>query len=123
MPLLDVSDVLLDPEFVDMGLSVMRNMQTVGDNGIAIDTPKCKKFYGVVTSLDGSVLRRVAEGTKITDTITVHTQFRLTDGQCGLDADIVTWQGNQWTVTNVNDYSTYGRGFVAATCTIISLTG
>jgi hypothetical protein len=123
MPLLDVSDVLLDPLFMDLTLSVTRNAQTVGNDGIAVISPTTTGFYGVVTSMNGSVLTRVAEGERISDTITIHTQFKLIDGQSGYDADVVNWQGLQWTVTNVNDYSTYGRGFVAATCTLKQLSG
>lgn len=123
MPLLDVSDVLLDPDFLDLTLTVTRNAQTVGNDGIAVITPSTTPFYGVVTSLSGSVLHRVAEGEHISDTITIHSPFKLIDGQSGYDADIVNWQGLQWTVTNVNDYSTYGRGFVAATCTLRQLSG
>jgi hypothetical protein len=123
MPLLDVSDVLLSPEFMDLTLSVTRNAQTVGNDGIAVISPTTTGFYGVVTSLNGSVLTRVAEGERISDTITIHTQFKLIDGQSGYDADVVNWQGLQWTVTNVNDYSTYGIGFVQATCTLKQLSG
>lgn len=123
MPWLDVNDVILDPDFLDMTLSVARNAQTVGSDGIAIDTPTTVGFFGVITSLSGSILYRVAEGSRITDTITVHTPFPLIPGQAGYDADVVTWQGRQWTVTNVNDYSTYGRGFIAATCTLLPLSG
>lgn len=123
MPLLDVSDVLLSPEFMDLTLTVTRNAQTVGDDGIAAISPTTIGFYGVVTSLNGSVLTRVAEGERISDTITIHTQFKLIDGQSGYDADVVNWQSLQWTVTNVNDYSTYGVGFVQATCTLKQLSG
>lgn len=123
MPFLDVTDVLLDPDFLDTTLSVTRNAQTVGNDGIAVDTPTTTGFFGVVTSLNGSVLQRVAEGEHIEDTITIHTPYRLIAGQAGYDADVVNWQGRQWTVTNVNDYSTYGRGFVAATCTMKQLSG
>ena len=123
MPFLDVTEVLLDPDFLDTTLSVTRNAQTVGNDGVAVDTPTTTGFFGVVTSLNGSVLQRVAEGEHIEDTITIHTPFKLIAGQAGYDADVVNWQGLQWTVTNVNDYSTYGRGFVAATCTMKQLSG
>lgn len=122
-PLLDVSDVLLDPDFLDMTLTFTRNAQTVGNDGIAVDTPTTTGFFGVVTSMGGAVLQRVAEGERVIDTITIHTPTKLIPGQAGFDADIVNWQGLQWTVTNVNSYSTYGRGFVAATCTLKQLSG
>lgn len=108
---------------MDLTFTVTRNAQTVGNDGIAVITPTTTPFYGVVTSLSGSVLHRVAEGEHISDTITIHSQFKLIDGQSGYDADIVNWQGLQWTVTNVVDYSTFGRGFVSATCTLRQLSG
>jgi len=90
---------------------------------MAVDSATEITFCGVVTSLTGSLLQRAAEGSMITNTIAIHTPFRLIDGQAGYDADVVMWSGLQWTVTNVNDYSTYGRGFVSAICTLKQLTG
>ena len=50
--------------------------------------------------------------------------FRLTDGK-GADsiADVVTWQGRDYTVANVNDYSHFGSGFVAVSCDLLPLAG
>lgn len=122
MALLDVSEVLNDPDFMD-ALVCERNAQTVGSNGRAVDTTTTTTFYGVVTSNTGSILERIAEGERIKDSITIHTQFQLIDGQTGFDADIVQWRGKRYTVTNVNDYSHFGAGFVCANCDLIPLAG
>lgn len=123
MPFLDVSDVLCDPEFVDRKLTCTRQAQSVGSDGLAVNTPTVTPFFGVVTSNRGDVLQRLAEGSRIQGSITIHTRFLLQDGRNGSDADLVTWQGRQYTVTNVNDYSTYGAGFVDAECDLIPLSG
>ena len=123
MPWLDVSSVLLDPMFADNTLTVTRNSQTVGNDGLATLAIVTTPFIGVVTSISGSVLNRVAEGEYITDTIMIHTKYRLTDGQLGLTADIINWGGVSWAVTNVNSYSTYGSGFISAVCTLKPLSG
>lgn len=122
MPLLDVSEILLDPDFVD-SLVCARNTQTVDDSGIATDTPNCIPFYGVVTNNTGDLLMRLAEGSRITGSITVHSQFNLIAGADGIDADIVTWNGRQYTVTNVGDWSRFGIGFTATNCELIPLSG
>lgn len=122
-PWLDVSDVILDPMFNDNTMTYTRLAQTVGADGLSVETPTTSGFNGVVTSVSGSVLHRVAEGEHITDTVLIHTMTRLTDGQMNYTADIVTWSGVTWTVTNVNSYSQYGAGFIAATCTLIPLSG
>jgi galactose-6-phosphate isomerase len=122
MPWLDVSSVLLDPDFID-SLVCARNTQTVDDNGIATDTPTCTPFYGVVTNNTGDLLMRLAEGSRITGSITVHSQFNLIAGADGIDADIVTWNGRKYTVTNVGDWSRFGIGFTASNCELIPLSG
>ncbi|MBB3004364.1 hypothetical protein FHX57_006746 [Paraburkholderia tropica] len=122
MPLLDVAEILLDPDFVD-SLVCARNTQTVDSNGIATDAVATYPFYGVVTNNTGDLLMRLAEGSRISGSITVHSQFLLYAGQDGQDADIVTWNGRNYTVTNVGDWSRFGRGFTAANCELIPLSG
>jgi hypothetical protein len=122
MPLLDVSEILLDPDFVD-SLVCARQTQTVDDNGIATDSAVSTPFYGVVTNNTGDLLMRLAEGSRINGSITVHSRFLLQAGGDGQDADIVTWNGRQYTVTNVGDWSRFGIGFTAANCELIPLSG
>lgn len=123
MPWLDVSDILTDPEFVDNSLVCARNSQTVGGDGIAVNTPVSVPFSGVVTNDTGDQLMRRADGTRIEGSITIHTKFPLIDGRMGYDADVITWQSRQYTVVNVRDWSTYGAGFTAAQCELIPLSG
>lgn len=123
MPFLDVSDILLDPDFVDTSLACTRNAQAVGDDGLAVDTPTVIPFSGVVTNNTGDLLVRMTEGSRIQGSITIHTRFRLQAGGPGRDADIVTWQGRRYTVSSVGDWSTYGAGFILANCDLIPLSG
>ncbi len=123
MAFLDVTDVLFDPDFMDTGLTVSRNAQTVDAKGRATNTATTLTFAGVVTSDKGDELHRNPDGSRISGSITIHTPFRLIDGSAGFDADEVTWQGCVYTVVNVNDYSHFGRGFVCATCDLKPLSG
>ncbi|SAL25768.1 hypothetical protein [Caballeronia telluris] len=123
MPLLDVTDVLNDPMFQDTSLTCTRQAQTIDANGMASNAQAVTRFAGVVTNDTGDQLMRRADGSRIEGSITIHTRFGLIDGKIGFDADLVTWQGRQYTVVNVRDWSTYGRGFVAAQCELIPLSG
>lgn len=123
MPLLDVSEVLLDIDFVDTSLLCIRNAQIVGTDGVAVDTQTSTPFFGVVTNDSGDILLRIAEGSRIKGSITIHTKFRLISGKIGYDADMVTWNGDNYTVSNVADWSKYGAGFVAVTCDLMPLSG
>lgn len=123
MAQLDVTEVLLDPDFMDTGLICHRSTETTGDDGrttvVTVDSP----FSGVVTSDKGDILERLAGGERKKGSITIHTIFRLTAGSGDITADIVTWQGKDYTVSNVNDYAHFGRGFVCATCDLKPLAG
>ncbi|WP_079218928.1 hypothetical protein [Herbaspirillum robiniae] len=123
MALLDVTEVLLDPDLMDVGIVCCRQDQTVGDDGMAVNTETQTPFAGVVTSDSGDILQRIAEGSRIVGSITIHTIFRIQDGAAGRDADEVIWDGRRYTVSNVNNYSHFGRGFVAATCDLKPLSG
>ncbi|MDN7494835.1 hypothetical protein QZM89_06535 [Burkholderia gladioli] len=125
MAFLDVTDVLLDPDFMDTGLICNRMTQTVDAYGEATNTATPIPFSAVVTSDSGDILHRNADGSRIVGSITLHTPFRLRDGgpDATADADEIVWQGATYTVVNVNDYSHFGRGFVCATCDLKPLTG
>ena len=124
MAQLDVTEILLDPDFMDTGLVCKRSVQTVGDNGRATNAVTATPFAGVITSDKGDILERIAGGERKKGSITIHTMFRLTAGSGEESiADVVTWQGRDYTVANVNDYSHFGRGFVAVSCDLLPLAG
>ncbi len=115
MPLLDVSDILFDPDFADT-MTVYRSTQTVGDDGIAVISTTSEDITGVVTAGKGDVLNRIAEGERISGSIMVHTTYRLTNGDGVTDADELVWNGQRYVVAVTSDYSRYGAGFIAAEC-------
>lgn len=122
MPQLDVSSVLFDPMFADQ-LTCLRQTETVGTDGMNNPTDARIPFSGVVTSNAGDVLDVIAEGTRVKGSITVHTVFRLRMSGDGIDADHVLYNGVEYIVDNINDYSRYGAGFIAADCIIKPVTG
>jgi len=123
MALLDVSEVLLDPDFMD-SMTCTRYTQTVSSTGMASNTSTTSTFYGVVTSDSGDILDRIATGERVKGSIVIHTTFRLRDGSgASQTADMITWKGSTYTVSNVNDYSHFGRGFVSAICDLKPLAG
>lgn len=129
MPLLDVSEVLLDPDFMDTSLVCHRQVQTVDEDNFTKNTPQDIPFSGVVTVDRSLEARRMAAGQNISGAILIVTQFRLTQGQPGsdstlrLDADIVTYSGRDYRVTFVDPYTRYGAGFVQAHCELVDFNG
>lgn len=123
MALLDVTDVLFDPDFVDYGLVCERSAVKVGEDGIARTVTERIDFCAVVTPDSGDILERLEEGERIKGRITVHSHFELRDGAEGGTADIIEWRGKRYTVSNVSTLVNFGRGFVCASCDVIPYTG
>lgn len=116
MPTLDVSDVLFSPEFCDYSLIVKRNTQLVDADGFATNSVTETGFSGVVTVDRSLEARRMQAGQSINGAILIVTTYRLTSGNTGIDADIVSYRGRDYRVTFVDPYTAYGAGFVQAHC-------
>lgn len=116
MPTLDVTEVLLSPEFLDTTLVVKRSEQTVDNDGFAQNTVTQTQFAGVVTVDRSLEAKRMQAGQVINGAILIVTTYRLTSGNTGVDADIVTYRGREYRVTFVDPYTAYGAGFVQAHC-------
>ena len=121
-PLLDVADVLQDPDFFDT-LTCTRNSESVSEQGLSQIGTRTVPFYGVVTSDEGELLTRLAAGEYARGSILVVTRTVLKDAGSGQTADIVTWNGLQYTVRKINPYTRYGPGFVEAICDLLPLAG
>lgn len=113
---LDVSDVLLDPDFMSIGLICTRIAVTVNGKGRPEKTETKHKFNAVVTTNDGDKMDRRADGTLIKGAINIHSRFILTQGDSESQADEVLWQGRVYIVLQVLPNTQYGRGFIKAIC-------
>jgi hypothetical protein len=122
--------VLTDPRFMDT-LTYTRFTQAVGDDGIAVNSGTTTPFYGHVVSVDSGTfdasstqhISRFAEGSQILGAITITTRTVLIAGQSGYDGDQVTWQGRNYYVVDVRNFSNYGTGFISADCVLMPLGG
>lgn len=123
MPMLDVTEVLTDPDFCDTSLVCHRQIQTMDADNFPVNTPQDIPFSGVVTVDRSLEAKRMAAGQNINGAILIVTQFRLTQGQPGYDADVVTYSGREYRVTFVDPYTRYGAGFVQAHCELMDFDG
>ncbi|EOV4147087.1 head-tail adaptor, partial [Yersinia enterocolitica] len=111
------------PDFVDTTLVCHRQLQTVDDDGFTTNTPQDTPFSGVVTVDRSLEARRMQAGQNINGAILIVTQFQLTQGQPGLDADVITYRGRKYRVTFADPYTAYGVGFVQAHCELMDFDG
>lgn len=127
MPLLDVSELTLDPLFVET-FSVIRREQGIDAKGRAVIIPTL--IEGVVgsvqpkdTAIGGNIITQGAEASFRGANFNVYTSFRLRsvskDPSDTYLPDIVVWNGDHLLVALINDYSHYGAGYMHAECASI----
>lgn len=115
MPDLDVSDILLDPDFMEE-ITVRRITQSVGSNGVATQSETIFVCSAVVTIGDMKPLDRTPEAEVAHNVITVHSTTPLRDTVSGTQPDIVVWKDSNYVVSRNYDWSHYGSGFTASVC-------
>jgi galactose-6-phosphate isomerase len=130
MPDIDVSDLCDDPDIAGEAFSVIRRQEVVGPNGVSTLTlttfpqPGDPAIAGSVTPTGDNSLVRAEAYTTQSNTIKVITAFRLRgpskDGAGkSFQPDIVVWNGNHFVVSTLNEWTSFGGGFVEAECTQI----
>lgn len=122
MAMLDVSAVLSNPYTLD-SFSVLRRKQIVNTFGqVKTAVEQTDNVRGIVFPEDLNDLSRRAEVQTNTKSIVIITRFGLrgesetVDG-CEFWPDIVKWNGSNFLVVRLEDYSRYARGYIKATAT------
>ncbi len=120
MPFLDVTDVLSYPDF-QTTFGVIRTATNVSNLGETVLTPQNYFVSGVVEPASTKELERLPEAERLSGTIRIFTTFRLSDGDETITADVVVWNGRQYTVKTVDDFSEFGRGYIDALASASSI--
>lgn len=111
----DVNDAFgldLEDEF-----EVIRRPVSIDSNGRGTVSPHSLGLqYGVVVPPSATSLDRLSDYGVISKAIQVITPFRLYFLTEGYQPDYIIYQGDQFIVASLSDYSQFGRGFVSATC-------
>lgn len=119
---IDVSDILSDDDFQDT-FQVVRNAETVDDNGRAQLTPKpSRPIPGVVQPGSGQTLQIMPELARTAGVIEIWTQYNLQGETDTTDPDTVLWNGKHYTVSHTDPWSNWGAGWVHAVCVRKELT-
>ena len=123
MPMINLFPVLTNSYNLDT-FSVVRRQETVSNFGIStVTSTTIAGQYGVVKPSNENDLKRLPDTDIFEKAITVITMFPLrgeseTAGS-EFKPDLVVWNGDNFMVREVLDYSNYAMGFVKAICTSI----
>lgn len=125
MPLINLTVAFASPMLADT-FAVIRRQQTVGNNGRASTVQTTiPNLTGPVYPSTPDEFRMLPDLATNEKAITVVTNFALRGESeaSGTDylPDVVQWNGDNFKVAKVEDWSNYGPGFVMALCTSIDL--
>lgn len=116
MALIDVSELLSDPDFIDP-FQVIRRSATVDSKGKNILTESAPiDVEGSVQAGDGDTLKRLPDGAQLSSTITIYTQTPIYADPVGGYGDIILWKGQRYQVENSMPWDNYGGGYFRVDC-------
>ena len=116
MPLLDVSEIILDPDFFD-DFTVVSTTRVMGAGAWRSDAPGYAMPQTGVVIPSKSQMVRLPDGSRLSASIDIYTRAALTNGAKAVGddvnsclADIVTWRGRAYTVAAVEDRDHTAKG-------------
>jgi hypothetical protein len=116
--LIDVSELLIDPDFTDQATLITRTVQNE-PNGKANVIETSQTITAVIQSGAQGSLDKYPEGSRLSDSITVYYRGELRMCNTGGLADVIVWQGRRYQVTDVDqDYLNWGSGYTRAICAL-----
>ena len=115
MALIDVTDIVLDPDFQD-AITIIRRTDTVNEYGENVITEASESVRAVIQPASPDDLQRLPDSVRRRDAVTVYYAGILT-----ADAypDVVVWGGDRYQVSNTEPFRNWGRGYTKAVCTLI----
>lgn len=122
MALLDVTQILTDPDLTDT-FKVLRRQETVDNYGVSgLATQVFYPVIGVVTSVGPNNLDRHENYQSFTRSLSVVTKFPLRGETTGFQPDVIVWRGDNYVVKAVDPYPQFGPGFWQVECSSMDKT-
>lgn len=117
MALIDVTELLTDPDFTDH-ITILSRTSSVNTHGENQLTETSRAAVAVVEAGSGETLKRLPAGAVLTDYITVYTREHLVADSPGGYADVILWDGKRYLVQVVTSWTNWGPGWTQADCLI-----
>ena len=109
MALISVAELLLDPDFVD-SVTVLRQVETVGDDGIAVrEIVSITIMASIQSNSDNLVMP--PELSRTEGSYEIITTFPLLTATDTNAADVVVWNGRQHRVVSIGRFGNFREGF------------
>jgi hypothetical protein len=107
---ISVSELLFDPDFVDP-VTVLREVLTVGDDGMGVYAPVQINIVASIQAASGDSLMMSPDMSRTESGYEIITTFPLLTASDATGADIVQWNGRQFRLISVARFDNFQTGF------------
>lgn len=117
---IDVSDLLLDPDFTDSATLIHR-ASIVGDKGrnTLSETIVVPDVTVVVQNVDNKTIEKYPDLALLSDKITVWYKGELFAESANGYSDVLLWKGDRYYVKYIDeDFMNFGQGWTRAICVL-----
>lgn len=117
MAKIDVSEVLLDTDFIDEMTVITRfpSVSSLGENSFGERVNHCVSV-GCVQPATGRVVQKLPEGMRVANISSFWFKGEITATAPCKYSSIIVYQGKRYQVQTVNDWSNWGAGWCEGTC-------
>lgn len=115
MALIDVSDILLDPDFID-NLTLVRRTTSVNSMGENVIAESSLATVGSVQPASTKQIQRLPEALRLADIRSFFIKAEIKADGSGQYPDIILFQGKRFQVQSVAPWLNYGAGWNEGIC-------
>jgi hypothetical protein len=114
MALIDVSELLVDPDFVDP-MSLITRTATVDSQGVNHIVEKLIQSIGSIQPASGKTLARLPEALRLADVSSFWFKGNIPVTGPGQYPSVLVFRGRRYQVQTVLDWTNYGQGWCEGT--------
>lgn len=115
MAQVDVSDLLLDPDFID-AMTLVHRTFVIDDFGVNQLTEVTQETFGSVQPISGRDLQRLPEALRMADVRTFFIKAQIQSDGASQYPDKIVFQGFTYQVQTTTDWLNFGQGWNSGTC-------
>jgi len=114
---INISELLSDPDFLDTVTLITRGTTLVKGRNVLSDTP-VPNVSMVIQPASGSDLKKLPEGVRGSETISVWYRGELSSLRQNGYSDIIVWNTKRYEVMHVEPFGNWGNGYYKGIATL-----
>lgn len=112
---IDVSELLLDPDFIDP-IVIIRRTPTINSYGENILSEQGFPTFGSVQPASGKTIQRLPEALRVANVSSFWVKGVIVSDGASKYPDILSFKGQRFAVQTIMDWTNWGEGWTEGTC-------